>query len=248
MTERNLMNAWFDAKTGRRVIVSILMLYIAMWAFDAIRYGNGLDTAIWVISEHNRMGAAIDVEVYVFWAIKYNDCGLLCMIATTMYFAITAVHRESFRENWYVTLPRIPNYRGKYLRAKLITVLFPGALYVLFCALQCLWRRGLYEKCVPKELRMGETVEVWKLLHEKSPGEIILYILLFAVSMLLGSLVLRNVKKDIPGAVVAFVGIGMAALLFLNMTIYEIWQHPVLVLCLIVAEVLFLVRHVYRRL
>ena len=95
---------------------------------------------------------------------------------------------------------------------------------------------------------MGETVEVWKLLHEKSPGEIILYILLFAVSMLLGSLVLRNVKKDIPGAVVAFVGIGMAALLFLNMTIYEIWQHPVLVLCLIVAEVLFLVRHVYRRL
>lgn len=248
MTERKLWNGWNNRKTVKGFLAFAGLLYLVVWLFEVEWYQSDLDTTVWQMQNLNRMGAAIDVEPYVFREIKGNGFGLGITVVMTIVLAVVLVHKESFKQNWYGTLRRIPKYRGKYLVAKLAVVSLPAGVYLLYSGLQCLGRLNVYETRVPKALRFEESVEVWELMHHKSVWEMMLYFVLLAVSGLLGSFVLRRIGKDVYGAIVALGGIGMSFLLFLNMSAEYLWQRPMVVGGVILAEVLFLGRHVYRKL
>ena len=249
MTERNSVNGWCDAKIIRRFLLSALLLNITAWILEAAGYRNDLENAIEKVKLLERADVTSGAEVCDFLQKDYCLFGLMCMVFLTVFLGIVVVHRESFKENWYVTLRRIPDYRGKYLKAKLSAVLFPGTLYVVYYILQWLFRWGMYCKHTPEGLRTGRADELWKLVPIKSIGEIILYMLLFALSILLGSLVLRRIKKDIPGGIVALGGLVMTVLLFTEAIWFtNAWELLAVLLFLISIVTAFLVRHVYYKL
>lgn len=249
MTERNLVNGWCDAKTIRRFLLPVFLLNITAWVLEAAGYRNDLEKAIEKVKLLRRADVMSEAAVYDFLLGDACFFGLMCMAVLTVFLGIAVVHRESFKENWYVTLRRIPDYRGKYLKAKLSAVLFPGALYVVYYMLQWLFRWGMYCKYTPEVLRTGKADELWKLTPIKSIREIVLYVLLFDLSVLLGSLVLRRVKKDIPGGIVAFGGIVMTVLLFSEAIWFtNVWELLAVLLLLISIVTAFLVRHVYYKL
>lgn len=245
MTERNLYNGWCDAKTKRRFLCVTLLFYAVAWIAEATGYVNRLEWELLTVAPLLRNDAPIRVTDYDFLQVDSVALGLLCTVAAIVYLAIMTVHRESFKENWYVTLRRIPDYRGTYLRAKLFAVLFPVVLYAVYGILQWSFRWYTYRNRVPKPLR---DIGIWKFASAETGGISFLNIVLFAVAVLLLSFVLRNPKKDVIGGLVAIGGIGLMVIVTNVVRFPELWQRVVVLAGVIGVEVLFLVRHVYRKL
>ncbi len=245
MTERNLYNGWCDAKTKRRFLCVVLLFNVIAWIMDAMRYENRLDLDLFTVEHLMRMGGAIRVTEYELTQGGDATCGLFCAIVAIIYLAIAVVHRESFKENWYVTLRRVPGYRGKYLRAKLANVLFPVVLYGVYGILQWCFQQSMYRSRVPEALRIGG---IWKF---EPIGEVLIPMVnlaLFAIAVLLFCFVLRNVKRDRIGGVAAICGIGMMVVCKHVLSFSAGWQRVAVLSCVIGVELLFLIRHVYRKL
>ncbi len=245
MTERNLRNGWSDRKKIKRFLGAVGLFNVIAWITDATRYEERLEWELFRVKEWMRNVVPIQTTVNPDVPGGNFLFGLFGAIVAVVYVAITVVCRESFKENWYITLRRVPNYRGKYLRAKLTAALFPIALYAVYGSLQWAFQRSMYHIRIPEALRAGG---VWKF----SFGEVVLIPLanlaLFAISVLLLSFVLRNVKKDIIGCIVAISGIGMMVVCKHVLNFSEGWQRAIALSGAIGVEVLFLVRHVYRKL
>lgn len=245
MTERSLYNGWSDVKTTRRFLVFVLLFNVIAWIMDATRYVDRLEWELFRVTEWMRNVVPIQTTVNPDVPGGNFLFGLFCAVVAVIYLTITVVHRESFKENWYVTLRRIPGYRGKYLRVKLMTVLFPVVLYVVYGSLQWCFQWSMYGSRVPEALRSGE---VWSIVSVESGLIPMINIVLFAISVLLLSFALRNRKKDIIGGIVAIGGIGMMVVCKHVLSFSELWQRAVALSGVIGVEVLFLVRHVYRKL
>lgn len=245
MTERNLYNGWCDTKTKRRFLVFVLLFNVIAWIMDANRYVGRLEWELFRVTEWMR--TAVPLQTTVNPGVPGGNFlfGLFGAIVTVIYLAITVVHRESFKENWYVTLRRIPDYRGKYLRVKLTTVWFPVVLYAVYGILQWAFQWSMYCSRVSEALRVGG---VWSFSFAEEVLIPMVNLALFAISVLLLNFVLRNVKKDIIGGVVAIGGIGMMVVCKHVLSFSEGWQRVAALSGVIGVEVLFLVRHVYRKL
>ncbi len=245
MTERKLWNGWCDTKSKRRFLGVVLLFNVIAWITDAMRYENRLDWDLFTIEPLMQTGGPIRVTEYELTQGGDVTCGLFCAIVTVIYLAVAVVYRESFKENWYVTLRRVPDYRGKYLWAKLATVLFPILLFGVYGILQWCFQRRIYRSCVPEALR---TTGVWRFAPVGAVLMPMVNLALFAISVLLLCFVLRNVKKDFIGGVAAIGGIGMMVVCNHVLNFSGGWQRAVVLSGVIGVELLFLVRHVYRKL
>lgn len=221
------------------------VFYVIAWMIDANRYVGRLEWELFRVTEW--MKADVPLPITVNFGVPGGNYlfGLFCAVVGVLYLAIMVVHRESFKENWYVTLRRIPDYRGKYLRAKFTAVLFPVAIYGVYGILQWSFQRSMYRSRVPEALRIQSvgpfTIAEAVLLP-------VINLALFAIAMLLLSFVLRKVKKDIIGGIVAIGGIGMMVICGSVISFPALWQRVAVSFCIIGVELLFLIRYVYRKL
>lgn len=245
MTERNLYNGWCDAKTKRSFLCVGLLFNVIAWITDAMRYENRLDLDLFTVEHLMRTYVPIRATEYELTPGGDVTCGLFCAIVAVIYQAVAVVHRESFKENWYVTLRRVPDYRGKYLRAKLAIVLFPIFLFGVYGILQWCFQRSMYRSFVPETLR---TTGIWRFAPVGAVLMPMVNLVLFAISVLLLCFVLRNVKRDIIGGVAAISGIGMMVVCKHVLSFSAGWQRAAVLSVVIGVELLFLVRHVYRKL
>lgn len=245
MTERNLRNGWSNKKTIRRFLGLVLFFNVVAWFTEATGYVNRLEWELLKVAELTRIDAPIATTEYTLFQGDSLAVGLLCAVVTTVYLAVMVVFRESFKENWYVTLRRVPNYRGEYLRTKLLAVLFPTMLYTVYGSLQWAFQRSMYCLRVPETLRAGG---VWRFSFTEEVLIPVANLALFAIAILLLSFVLRNVKKDIIGCIASIGGIGMMVVCKYGFGFPAGWQRVVSVSGVIGVEMLFLVRHVYRKL
>lgn len=245
MRERKLENGWSDRKTKRWFLWMTGVFYVIAWMMDATRYVERLEWELFRVTEWRKADVPLPITVNLDVPGGNFLFGLIWAVVAVLYLAITAVHRESFKENWYVTLRRIPDYRGKYLRAKFIVVLFPVAIYAVYGILQWSFQRSMYRSRVPEALRIQSvgpfTIAEAVLLP-------VVNLVLFALAVLLLNFVLRNVKKDIIGGIVAIGGIGMPVFCSNVINFPELWQRVVALSGAIGIEMMFLVRHVYRKL
>jgi hypothetical protein len=168
--------------------------------------------------------------------------GFLLLLGGMLVIGGILVHRESFSENWYITLRRIPKYRGFYLRSKLFCVYIPGMMYLVFYALQQLDAWLCYKNLVPLKLLTKEKTAFSRFLSLESIAEVLLFVLVLGAASLLLHLVLRNIKKDIPGLLVAVAGMLIASGWFF-MTEISLWMLGIVYLAVMAC----LVRNVYFR-
>ena len=224
MTEQNLRHSWFKKKAVRRFWFTVILLNLTAWLLEITSY------------------------LPIFRPTKHYYQGITCMVATMLFLAIIVVHRESFTENWDVTLRRIPNYRAKYMVTKLLTVFLPGAIYVGYWSLMWLVR-GIGYSIEISEGGQGEEVpDVFEVISFRALGELCLYMVLFAVSILLLSFTLRKIQRDLPGFFAAIAGVAISILLFTEVISFsELWIFVCVLLGLIASMLLFLRRHVYRK-
>lgn len=168
--------------------------------------------------------------------------GFMVLFGGMLVISGILVHRESFSENWHVTLRRIPKYRGFYLRSKLLLTYIPGMMYLLIYVVQKLDEWLCYKDLVPKKLLTDENTKLSRFLSAESVAETLLCVLMLGAAALLLHLVLRNIKKDIPGGLVAIVGLLVAVGWFYNVGI-SLW----ILLAAGLAVAVFLMRNVYFR-
>lgn len=245
MRERKLQNGWSDAKTKKRFLCLVLLFNVIAWMMDATRYVERLEWELFRVTEWSKADVPLPITVNLDVPGGNFLFGLIWAVVAVVYLAVTVVHRESFKENWYVTLRRIPDYRGKYLRAKFTAVLFPVAVYAGYGILQWSFQRSMYRGRVPEVLRIQSA---WTF---TAAGEVLLPVInlaLFALAVLLLNFALRNIKKDSIGGIVAIGGIGMMVICSNVISFPELWQRAVVLSGVIGIEVMFLVRHVYRKL
>lgn len=224
MTEQNLRHSWFKKKAVKRFWFTVVLVNLTAWMMEITSYNDIVQPA------------------------KHYYLGVLCMIATMLFLAVISVHRESFSENWDVTLRRIPDYRAKYMRTKLGTVLLPGVIYVGYWGSMWLVRCIGYYTEITEDIRAEEKKDVFEVIPFRALGELCLYIVLFGVSVLLLSFTLRRIRKDLAGFFAAIAGVAMSVLLFTEVVSFtKIWMLLCVLVGLIAVMMLFLMRHVYKK-
>ncbi len=253
MTERNLYNGWFPKKTVRRFFLWMVIMQIGICLLEGTGFlteWDGFVTRRWYWEKVLQDGNFAE-EVLEMCRKETFLPGIGCMVLFILFLAVVSVHKESFFEHWDVTLRRIPKFRGKYLRSKLCLVVLPGVLYVLCFWLQCVWRKAKIKDGLTEQMYEDIAEQIHPLFSIQTIIELILYIVLFSVSVLLCSFTLRSVRKDILGFFVGVIGSVIAGVDLL-VTDAIVGQEPWWLCgvlfggCLV--EVLFLIRHVYRKL
>ncbi len=225
MTEQNLRHSWFKKKAVKRFLFTVVLVNLTAWMMEITSYNDIAQPA------------------------KHYYLGILCMVATMLFLAVISVHRESFSENWDVTLRRLPNYRAKYMATKLGTVLFPVVIYVGYWGSMWLVRCIGYYTELSEDIHAEEKKDVFEVIPFRALGELCLYGVLFAISVLLLSFTLRKLRKDLPGFFAAIAGVAMCVLLFTEVIRFsELWMFVCVSAGLIAVMLLFLIRHVYRKL
>ncbi|MBQ9767547.1 MAG: hypothetical protein IJW37_05560 [Lachnospiraceae bacterium] len=249
MTERNLSNGWFEAKRVRQFLFLLLLLNIVVWALDAAAYRNRLEAASTTVKYMHLYDSEELFTVYDIVKGQVDVLGVVCMAFGMLCTAVVTVHRESFTENWHVTLRRIPNYRGKYLGSKLCAVLVPGGVYMVYTLTQGLFRWLMYEGDDTVRLFENTKTTMGDFLSFGPWWELVLLIVLAAQAMLLGSLTVRNIKKDVPGFLAALVGMVSAVLWFTEQEfVSEPWIFPIILSVANGMVAIFLVRHGFQKL
>ncbi|MBR6536561.1 MAG: hypothetical protein IKT67_05120 [Lachnospiraceae bacterium] len=225
MTEQNLRHSWFKKKAVKRFWFTFVLVNLTAWMMEITSYNDIAQPA------------------------KHYYLGILCMVATMLFLAVISVHRESFSENWDVTLRRLPNYRAKYMATKLGTVLFPVVIYVGYWGSMWLVRCIGYYAELSEDIHAEEKKDVFDVIPFRALGELCLYGVLFAISVLLLSFTLRKLRKDLPGFFAAIAGVAMSVLLFTEVIRFsELWMILCVSAGLIAVMLVFLLRHVYRKL
>jgi len=243
MTERTLWNGWNRKKTVQLFFAIFFLLNGFIWHLEADLFDDALFYATWKM---------IDVE-WTGIAVSYSDLiqdtgyvpGVVCTVFFMAFLAIVTVHKESFFEHWDVTLRRIPKYRGKYLFCKTVTVLIPGIVYLmyyLFCW-QLRWKQ--YLAGTREKYQVLEKEEFLQLIPKEPLLETTLYLALTATTLLLLSLTVRRVKKDVLGFMVSIACLLTMLILFLEVfAVARTIEIIVLSVCIGIVFV-FNIRHVY---
>ena len=230
MTEQNLRHSWFKIKAVKRFRLTVVLVNLTAWLMEITSYNDIVQPA------------------------KHYYLGITCMVATMLFLATIVVHRESFSENWDVTLRRIPNYRAKYMGTKLGTVLLPGAVYVGYWGSMWLVRcigyyTELSEDIQAEDIQTEEKIAVSEVIPFRALAELCPYIILFGISVLLLSFTLRKLRRDLPGFLAAVAGVIMSVLLFTEVISFsKLWVFCCVLVGMIAVMSLFLIRHVYRKL
>lgn len=243
MTERKLWNGWNSKKTVLLFFATFLLMNGYIWYIEAEIFRDALYKASGEMFYAKWDG----IQLYHPDLIRGTGCmpGFVCTVLFIAFLAVVTVHRESFFERWDVTLRRIPNYRGKYLFCKMITVLFPGAVYLMYYLIcwQFRWKR--YIEKTEEEYRVFGKEEFLQIIPKEPLPEIILYLVLAAMALLLLSFTVRRIKKDVLGFVVAIAGLLTVLLLF-SEAFAVARSIEIIVLSVSVGIVfLFNIRHVY---
>jgi len=255
MIERKLWNGWNKKKMIRLFLIVFLLMNGYMWYIEAEIFGDALYKA-----SGEMFYAKLDgIQLYhpdLIQGTAYMP-GFICTVFFMAFLAVVIVHRESFFEHWDVTLRRIPKFRGKYLFCKTITVLFPGVVYLLyyFICWQLRWAR--YVEKIKDDYHVFDKedfLQIYRVLGKEEFMQIIpkeplpetaLYLTLVAMALLLLSLTVRRVKKDILGFVVAIAGLLTMVVLFSEaLAVERTVEIIVLSVCVGIIFV-FNIRHVY---
>ena len=243
MIERKLWNGW----NRKRIVLLFLTVFLLMngyiWYIEAEIFGDALYKASGEMFYAKLNG----IQLYHPDLIRGTGCmpGFICTVFFMAFLAVVTVHRESFFEHWDVTLRRIPKYRGKYLFCKMITVLFPGVVYLMYYLIcwQFRWKR--YIEKTEGEYRVLGKEEFLQIIPKEPLPETTLYLALVAMALLLLSLTVRRVKKDILGFVVAIAGLLTMVILFSEaLAVERTVEIIVLSVCVGIVFV-FNIRHVY---
>lgn len=225
MTEQSLRHSWFKMKAVKRFRLTVVLVNLTAWLMEITSYHDIAQPA------------------------KHYYLGIICMVATMLFLAVISVHRESFSENWDVTLRRIPGYRGRYMATKLGTVLLPGVIYGGYWGSMWLVRWIGYYIEQPVSGQAEEKKGVLEVIPFRALGELCPNIVLFGISVLLLSFTLRKLRKDLLGFLIAVAGVAMSVLLFTEVVSFaELWVSYCVLAGLIAVLLLFLIRHVYRKL
>ncbi|MBQ8798944.1 MAG: hypothetical protein IJZ55_05190 [Lachnospiraceae bacterium] len=244
MTERKLWNGW-----NRKIVVLLFFLIFMllnhyMWMIEAEMFEDELfDATIEMSNAKWELG----IQLYhpdLIRGTAYMP-GVICTVFFTAFLAVVTVHRESFFEQWDVTLRRIPKYRGKYLFCKMVTVLLPGVVYLMYYLICWQRRWELYLKRTREEYLVSGKKEFLEIIPKEPFLETALYLALTAMALLLLSFTVRRIKKDVLGFVVAIAGLLTVLLLF-SEAFAVARRVEIIVLSVSVGIVfLFNIRHVY---
>ena len=258
MTKRNLWNGWNNPKTLKWCFIGYIALCILSW----YREIDLFDHYLFFMRVEYSYGTTMECnEKWENMSMLLRETNqILAMVCTVLFMAVVsvmAVHRESFFDNWELTLRRVPNFRGRYLCSKLLLGSIPAACHMVYYISQWLWRYRLYIKEVKRQTKFfnekSRTVEYQALeldeflsvVPRKSFLEMLLYLVLTTFLLVLLNLTVRNIKKDMLGFIMAITGLLAAVILFAEGIVLE---RPVelAVLSICVAIVVgFNVRHVY---
>ena len=243
MMERKLWNGW----NRKRIVLLFLTVFLLMngyiWYIEAEIFGDALYKA-----SGEMFYAKLDgIQLYhpdLIQGTAYMP-GFICTVFFMAFLAVVIVHRENFFEHWDVTLRRIPKYRGKYLFCKTVTVLFPGVVYLMYYLICWQFRWARYIEKTEEEYRVLRKEEFLQIIPKEPLPETTLYLALVAMALLLLSLTVRKVKKDILGFVVAIAGLLTMVVLF-SEVLAVTGTVEIIVLSVSVGIVfVFNIRHVY---
>ena len=212
MMERKLWNGW----NRKRIVLLFLTVFLLMngyiWYIEAEIFGDALYKASGEMFYAKWDG----IQLYhpdLIQGTAYMP-GFICTVFFMAFLAVVIVHRESFLEHWDVTLRRIPKYREKYLFCKTVTVLFPGAVYLIYYLICWQFRWARYIEKTEEEYRVLGKEEFLQMIPKEPFVETALYLVLVAMALLLLSFTVRRVKKDVLGFLVAIVGLLTMVVLF----------------------------------
>ena len=266
MTKRKLWNGWNNTKA----VCACVMVYFLLGAFLWIKEVEFFDACndVYVKTE---AGIYIDEEYPgpLMWEnltellqASNSMTGIVFALIVMTSIAVVVVQKESFRQNWDLTLRRVPHYRGKYLRSKMIAVLFPAVGFSVYYGTQWFQRFSMYEEEVQWQIDFFvesqeaykikyvplEKEEFFRVIPVKPILEMALCSVLTALSLLLLNLAVRRIKKDIVGFCVAIAGLVTVVLLFFGVVPIERVVELVLWFGGIGIIAFFTVRHVYVKL
>ena len=114
MRTQNLWNGWNKPKTVRIFLIVYLVLYLILWVreveqFDYYMFFCRVESEYGITEECRRTW----VDLTDLLQETDSVLGIVLGLLFTASVAVLAVHKESFRENWDITLRRIPRYRGR---------------------------------------------------------------------------------------------------------------------------------------
>lgn len=243
MMERMLWNGW----NRKRIVLLFLTVFLLMngyiWYIEAEIFGDALYKA-----SGEMFYAKLDgIQLYHPDLIRGTAYvpGFVCTVFFMAFLAVVTVHRESFLEHWDVTIRRIPKYRGKYLLCKTITVLFPGVVYLMYYLICWQRRWEAYLKGTREEYLVSGKEEFMQMIPKEPFPETTLYLALVAMALLLLSLTVRRVKKDVLGFVVAIAGLLTMVVLFSEALALERTVEIIVLSVCVGIVFVFNIRHVY---
>ena len=256
MTKRNLWNGWNKQGTILSLFIVYFVLSLVFWFTEKTAFLHHLRYAFLKTADKIKTGTELDYMEY----LKGDNQSTIfvCTIILMIILAVIVVHRESFWDNWDVTLRRIPGFRGKYLLSKSVIVLTPAIGYSVYYATQWLWCYKMYKEEVQwmcnwllenaratEPYHLLKMKEFFSVLLRKSFFEMLLYSVLIAMALLLLSFTLRKIKKDVLGFIVAIISLLAAVILFTEGIVLVGPAEALILLAGVVLVVGFNVRHVY---
>lgn len=258
MTKRNLWNGWNKQGTILSSFIVYIVLSLVLWFEEKTVFLRYLRYSYSETKYVIRMGIGTEKDYMEFLQRDNQSIAFVCTVIFMIILAVIVVHRESFWDNWDVTLRRIPGFRGKYLLSKSVIVLTPAIGYSVYYGTQWLWRFKMYKDEVQwlcnwllKNTNANEPYSTLKrdeflnILPSKSILEMSLYSVLIAMALLLLSFTLRNIKKDMLGFIVAIISLLAAVILFTEGIVLVGPAEVLILLAGVVLVVGFNVRHVY---
>lgn len=258
MRSQNLWNGWNKSKAIRIFLIVYLLLYLILWVREAEQFDYYMFFSR-VNSEYGITEECRQTRMNLTDLLQETDSvsGIVLALLFTASVAVLAVYKESFRENWDITLRRIPHYRGKYLFSKIVAVLIPAFIYLVYYITKWLFLFSMYRKEIqrqydfykekPEKIKYVplEAKDFLSMVPIKPFLEMVLYTVLMVLVLLLISFTVRRIKKDVMGFCVAMIGLVVSVLLFCGVfAVTRAVEIAILSVCIGII-LLFHVRHVY---
>lgn len=263
MTKRKLWSGWNSPKAVGACFIGYIILHIILWAreariFDYCMVFSRIKSEYGITEECRETWVDLTDLLQEANSVR----GMVYALIFSICVSVIVVHKESFRQNWNLTLRRIPKYRGKYLRSKMIAVLFPAVGFSVYYGTQWLYRFDLYQTELQREYdfyvesQMSHKIkyvplekeEFFRVIPMKPILEMSLYSVITALLLLLLNLAARRIKKDLAGFCAAIAGLVAVVLLFFEVVPMERAVELVLLFGGIGIIAFFTVRHVYVKL
>lgn len=264
MIERKLWSGWNKPKAVKWFFIGYLVLHIVLWlkeadTFEYYKSFSYVKTESGLWEDEEGFVEPQFANLTELLQETNSMIGIVFALIFTAGVAVIVVHRESFWDNWDITLRRIPRYRGKYLLSKVIAVLVPATGFSVYYGTQWFYRFRMYQadlqrqfdyfeenhksykiKYVPMEAK-----EFFSNVPIKPVLEMTLYAVLMALILLLLSFSVRRIKKDVLGFCAAIVGLVAVVVLFSEMFAIGRMAEIVLLSGCIGIIMFFNIRHVY---